>query len=178
MHRETHCVLVELSGQRERGGEDLTETACRAVFEVVREYKGKAFIDLAGDECWVVLGAEQPELLVAELEKAKTLPYEAALTALERLRNYWLETVSSLPVTVDEFLVDLVWEELTGDDGKHMTTVGSYLKTLVDLFTGEYTPESGFYSIPDRSTALSCGTLRRVRKRPEDFALVFFECWV
>jgi len=151
----------------------------------------------------VILGLTDPELFLKELEHFRELPLKRALEwlgllnhedlkwrtlqeyqedpDLERVPPGWEDFLLSKedppkifsgypkdPIKIDENFIRNLW-------ASDYSSKGYYLYKTIALANGYYECDSGFYSIPDADSKLSSETLKRIRKNPENFALVMVD---
>ena len=115
----------------------------------------------------VLLGSESQERLIEELEEVRKFQcgeIEANLASFkERAGNSLTAAVNMMQVSSEE------------QDGREVSMARYYLKKLAKLLCGEYNCDSGFYDTESYSARVDNGTLEKVRRKPEDWALVCFD---
>lgn len=198
-----HAILVRVSAEDYTDLDGLKEEAKYIAMQETEHYYGFVYDwRTEGPGGWskeypdVVVGKEDPERFLAELEKFSQIPLEEALQYLEFCKNtnyrwrtedelkadpelvvlpspkngednlYW----SGKPVpeiTINEKTVKNAWEN------EHEATRIYTAIYALRLVTGEYLHASCFYSVPDGCAKLSQETLQEVKKNPSDYALVF-----
>lgn len=168
-----HAVLVSVeTGVVDKS--DIVKAALGAIIEYAQLEMRKELQRAPVDSAGVCFGSGCSDFMHL-FNEYRARPLTAALGHIERFgeevngKPFW-RTFYKNP---DYALVEHLWEEAQGEIDIGQTT-GYHFVRAVLLAAGLYLPESGFFSVPDRSTAVSVETFRWVKYKPEDFALVFF----
>lgn len=165
MHN-VHAILI-YTANPEADVEDLQEQAMGAI---------EPYVDQAYDYCRplaphdVEPSDEMPGVVVrgtdarfaSVLQRWANQPVIAAKRIVDRLTHGGLQ-----PLTITPKLISRMWQE---DPDAWWD-----LRRAIELVTGVYTFDSGFYSAPDGQPKLRAETRAALRDRPERFALVFLD---
>jgi hypothetical protein len=116
----------------------------------------------------VVMGAVDPDSLLAQLESWRMKPLRRAMELFRQVR--------AVPPGCCQLFLDTGWIEkmFEGD------TTGEDLQILdrvIRLTSGVYSAESGFFSELDGAARMSRSNLERVHADPSAFALIFVQVW-
>jgi hypothetical protein len=185
-----HTILVEFPPADLMGtSAEMGESAVDAAEAVTGPYAQQAYdyrerlsdadAQVCGAPAAVVLGLRQADLFLALLMKWADKPLDAALARLAHAQA----TGGGQAMTVDADWLHRLWQ-----GGRHPAPLSSpagetqrardlqtwHLIKALQLASGLYLAESGFFSGPDGSVHLQDETLAAVRATPERYALVFW----
>ncbi|MEM3486070.1 MAG: hypothetical protein QXI12_10670 [Candidatus Methanomethyliaceae archaeon] len=172
-----HCILVSVETPKGQLAaeklDELKRAAKETALDETEEFGEGLVFDWRADGPgrWaekvpdVILGAENPEEFLEVLREWSEKPFKQAVWFYD---TYIQPKFPQGLVINKQFLAD-AWEE------KMEMPLLWALDDIVPILQGDYTSASHFYSVPDRSCKLSSETLKKVRKHPEKYALVFFD---
>lgn len=175
-----HRILVHLPGdvparEGESRGEYLdrirsyAETETEDFYEIAFDWRETATAGSWSDERPenVLLGSENREKLLRELKKVRESQAQEIRCNLESLLSCFDDRLSGI--------VTELQKDSLGGLPMQVSHYTFQLKKMAKLLDGEYFYDSCFYDTVKNTARLDEATMREVREKPQDWALVFFD---
>ena len=115
----------------------------------------------------VLLGSENRERLIRELEKVQESQAQEIGYNMESLLGCFDDLLSSI--------VAALQKDSVNGSPMQVSHYTFQLKNMAKLLDGEYFYDSGFYDTAKHTARLDKATMREIREKPQDWALVFFD---
>ena len=143
---------------------DYAENETEQYFEKVFDWRETSTAGRWADEypINVLVGKDNPEKLLEEVEEVKKWQEDNIAHYLEEIKKFNVET-----------LEDVV-NEIKAEKEK-FSMLPFYLRQLSILLYGEYDCGSNFYDIESMEANITKELLAELKEHPEDYALVFFD---
>lgn len=178
-----HKILVKVNGETCEGEFDRQEMIRQA--RSYAEQETECFYEHAFD--WretdtagrwqamypenVILGAESPEKILAEVIECRNQQKAEIDVCLQMMEGF-----ASMPFSD---LAQMIWERMESPL-EERESLSDYMaafniKKISRLLDGEYYYDSFFYDTDEYTAKISQTTIQKIKERPKDWALVFFD---
>ena len=115
--------------------------------------------------CNVILGRDEPDKIVKEL-----------LTAREQQENVLHHHIESLKKYCPNMNLEDIIKNCPRSSFGEGFLVAYHLKCIADHLIGAYDFDSAFFNTEDSDSIVSDDLVEEIKKKPEDWAIVLFDC--
>lgn len=110
----------------------------------------------------VILGSENLELILNEIERCKELQKKEIDQYLKLIKEKLSDSLTSIT-------------EIASNESDKISHQLYLLKSLTSLLYGEYTFDSYFYDLDTRTSKITSDMIEKIKQSPENWALVLFD---